>query len=86
VLRADIEDLSHYSRHQLLYADFKENEGPDASARPYLHDMRISVFDRELQMRGMVDLFSLDSDKYPDTYQASRKNIDQTIDWCLAQE
>ncbi len=83
VLRAQIGELVTYNREQLKYADFKKNEGLDASARPYLHDMRISVFDRNLEMRNMVDLFSVDREKFPEIYDASRTSIDRAIDWCL---
>ncbi len=83
VLRSNIEVLTEYNREQLKYADFKKNTGLDASARPYLHDMRISVFDRNLEMRHMVDLFGLDREKFSDVYDSSRISIDRAVEWCL---
>lgn len=86
-LTGDPEELREYSLKQLKYPTAKKRTDPDEIALKgeYAHDLALSVFDRELQMRGKVDLFQI-GDKESEAYQAARAAIDSRVERYLRAE
>ncbi|MBK1789739.1 SCO family protein [Persicirhabdus sediminis] len=80
LMRTDKDELLEYGQDQLKYNRFEKSATPGQIA----HDMRIAVFDDELQMRGMFNLFNIDQSKEPERYAYEKDKLVKHIEWCLA--